>query len=617
MVSFTRRALPLLAAVAVAGCPPPVKKPKDGTIVTVDGDPPDFPDGFDPGQPLPEPAAPDPGQFGLAYLEQVYPALRDGWAAFLEDARLRLEPKDPLNSPTLEAKLEITLDAHGGLIDVQRLRESGNADFDSTAEEIVREAAPFPAPGRDIMSDDGNVYIDWVFARDRRQAGVATAEVRRIEYPIDRAVPLLIDGDNLVEAAKRLQKAARSLPADVDPNGKEAKQLVSLTARVMVAALRDGLLVEDPQVQSFGIAAVTAAARAGHVEVAAASRELRSIASGSVDMDNRADAIAALGALDDREAAKMIAEILEKDQGGNPRLSGAAAGALVALGNGAETGKLIAGWLASGDRAKIGGALASLQHAAVPGTTAAAAKFVTDKDTAVRTFACRALGRQATVKDDAAAAWKALKKGLDDRDASVRAACAAAASVAAEAGARSKVAYWRLIELLKDKDDRVRAAAVGAALRLDPAKAPEATAGIAKDKSAVVLAAYADGLGFASGATPKKLETLAGHGEARVRVAAVRALARRDAAARKLAAALVVDPEQEVRLAAVSATDDKDALASLASDSDPLIAAAAQARGIVLRGRWGALVDALGAVAAEDDGGVARVDVAAAWLRAG
>jgi HEAT repeat protein len=212
--------------------------------------------------------------------------------------------------------------------------------------------------------------------------------------------------------------------------------------------------------------------------------------------------------------------------------------------------------------------------------------------------------------------WKPIRMGLDDREASVRAACAGAASIAAEAGARNKTVYWRLIELFKDRDEQVRAAAVGAALRLEPGKAADVIAGVAKDKSPVVLAALADGLGHATGATPKRLITLAGDPDTRVRVAAVRALARRDAAARKVAAGLVIDPEQEVRLAAVSATDDASALASLAGDADPVIAAAAQARGIVLRGRWPALLDALGTVVAAPGEGATRVDVAAAWLRA-
>jgi TonB family protein len=169
--------------------------------VTVDGDPPDFPGDFDPGKPLPDPAAPDPNQFGLAYLEQVYPALRDAWAQFLEDARLRLPPDDPLNSPTLAAKIQITLDKNGAITDATMIEPSGNADFDETAQEIVDEAGPFPAPPADVLSDDEHVYVTWLFARDRRQAGIATAELRREEWPIDKSVPHYLEAGNLAEAA--------------------------------------------------------------------------------------------------------------------------------------------------------------------------------------------------------------------------------------------------------------------------------------------------------------------------------------------------------------------------------------------------------------------------------
>lgn len=606
----TQQVLAVAVLLGLAACPKPPKKPKDGTTVTVDGEPPEFPGDFDPGQPLADPAAPDPKMFGLAYLERVYPQLQEPWAAFLEDCRLRLPPDDPLNSPTLEARFEIVVDNEGNLVDVTRIASSGNDDFDGVAAEIAGEAGPFGAPPAELMSDDALVRMTWLFARDRRQAGVATAQLRRIEWPLDEAVPRFLEAGNLPEAARRLGAAiadARSEPEQV--------QLVTLGARIMVAVLRTGMASEDPVVQRIAVDGVAAA---GATELLApAMRELRSIADGGAEISLRGAAIAALAALGDRDAAPMIQAILERDQGGNPDLSGEAARALVALGQGELVTKLLTDWLTSGKRELIGGALQTLARGAVAKTSAQIVKHLTAKDVGVRAAACAALGPAAGARDDGGVAWKALRKGLDDRDASVRAACARGSAVAAAAGATSRSAYYRAVELFKDKDERVRAGAALAALRLEPAKAESELSAFAKEKSASVLAALATGLGVQPDGKPhKKLVALAGHTEAKVRAAAVRALAaRKDLESRQLAASLIVDPETEVRLEALAAIDDPAALDALAQDPAPELAAAAQVKRLTKLGRRASLGEVLAAVADRAAEPV-QVRLAAAWLRA-
>jgi TonB family protein len=611
----------VVTVVGLCGCPPPPKKPKGGTTVTVEGgETPDYPGDFQPGEPLGDPPAPDPGQFGLAYLEKIYPAISGGWGAFLEDARLRLPPDHALNSPTLEAKIEIVVDDHGGVERVTRLSSSGNADFDQVAEEVAREAGPFPAPPRELLSDDDKLYVTWLFARDRRQAGVATAELRRTEWPLAQAVPKFIESGNLTEAARRLQRAAGDGGAATGP---EAAQLDELATRVMVAALREGLRSEDVAVQRIAIDGVIDAAAAdgtnGREVLAPAARELRSIADGSVEIEVRARAIVALGAIGDRDAVTFLADILAKDQGANPALSGAAAGALVTLGAGDTAAKTITGWLKSGQRAQLGGALATLARAAVPGTTAEIAKQTGHTDLGVRIAACGALGTSAGLGKDANA-WKGIRKGLDDRDATVRAACARAAADAAAAGARNKTAYWRLVELFKDRDSRVRGGAVLAAMRLSPTTVGQELARFGKEKDVHVLAALAEGYAVVpgdKGAPPKRLVDLAGHADADVRVAAVRALAsRKEPAAQKVAASLIVDNDLEVRLAALDAIDDPEQLATLSKDATPEVAAAAESRRLVRLGRRAALGEALGVVAESPASSGGRVRAAAAWLRA-
>jgi len=610
VVERAKHVLALALVLGVAACPPAPKKPKGGTSVTVDGDPPDFPVGFDPGQPLPDPAAPDPAMFGLKYLERVSPSLEGPWRAFLEDCRLRLPPDDPLNSPTLEARFELVVSNDGQLLDVTKLASSGNDDFDGVAEEIANDSGPFGEPPVELMSDDDLLRMTWLFARDRRQVGVASAQLRRVEWSLDQAVPRFVEAGNLAEAARRI---ARGVADARSPS--EQTQLTALTARVLVAVLRTGMASSDPAVQRI---AVDAVATAGAVEaLAPAIRELRSIADGAVEIAMRGAAISALAALGDRDAAPLLQGILEKDQGGNPDLSGEAARALVVLGQSEVVAKLLTSWLTSGHRAEIGGALQTLARAPVKGMSAGIAKHVTAKDVGVRVAACAALGPAAGARDDGGVAWKALRKGLDDREASVRAACARGAAVAAGLGAVSRASYYRAVELFKDKDERVRAGAVLAATRLEPGKVDGELSAFAKEKSAPVLAALAEGLAAQpAGAPHKKLVSLAGSTDTLVRAAAVRALAsRKDAESRKLAASLIVDPEPEVRLAALVAIDDAAALDALATDADPALAAIAQTRRLLALGRWATLPEVLAAVA---DGAAeaTRVRLAAAWLRA-
>ena len=607
MRNSIRLAAAVWLVIAVAACPPPPKKPTGGTTVTVDGDPPDFPGDFDPGAPLPDPAPPEAGMFGLPWLEKVYPVFRDGWSAFLEDCRLRLPPDHPLNSPTLETRLELQIDPGGQIVQVTRLASSGNDDFDQVAEEIVREAGALPPPPRDLLSDDDIAYVSWLFARDRRQAGIATAQVRRTEWPLEQAVPKFLDEGNLTEAAKRIDKAAAA--------GGDTGKLGRLTARLAAAVLREGLRSEDPAVQRLALDGIVAAR--GDDSLSPAARELRSIADGSLEIELRAAAIDGLGAIGDRDSAAMLLTILERDQGANPALSAAAARVLVSFGSGDKVATAIRDWL-GGDRTRLGGGLSTLSRAAVPGTVSDVARYVGHRDLGVRVAACGALGTSAASGESAA--WKALRKGLDDRDATVRAACAHGAATAAAAGKKNRTAYWRLVELFKDRDNRTRAGAVLAAIRIEPAKVGQELTPINKEKNPLVLAAYAEGLAVMpgnSGKPPKKLVDLAGSTDVGVRAAAVRALAARsEAEAKKLAAGMIVDPELPVRLAALTAIDDVATLESLSTDATAEVAAAAQVRRLVVLGRAASLREVVAAIAAAPAESAERVRVAAAWLRA-
>ena len=587
------------ACVGLAACPPPPKA-RPGTTVTASGDVP-FPTDFVPPPPLPPPAAGDAKAFGARYLDVVYPRLRDGWTQFLEDCRLRLPPAHPLNNATLAATAAIVLDPQGGLVDVSLVVASGNAEFDEAVVGIIGDAAPFPAPERSLLSDDDHVYLTWGFARDQRQAGTATASLRRIEWSLDRAVPKFIAGGDLAEAARRLAAAAATT-APGEP-------VVGLTERVMAAAVREGLGSPDLAVQRLAIDA------AGAARIAAAARELRSIADGALDIGQRAAAIDALAAVGDRDAVALIRGILEKDQGANAELTGAAARALAALGAGAELGDVVAGWLAAGkagatpaDRSRTWAALLAAAEAPVARAVADANRLVTTGDPAVRGAACRALGGAVAVD---AGAWKGLRKGLTDADASVRATCAATIAAVAGAGQRNRASFWAVAPLLRDRDERVRAAAVLAVVRLEPGRAGQELAAVGRDKSPAVLVSLAEA--WVATRAVERTAGLLGHEAAAVRLAAATALARGDAAARAALAARA-DLEPAVRVIAVGATTDRGVLEAATTDPDAAVRAAAATRLIALRGRADALADVAGALAAAPRASAERVRLAGAWL---
>ncbi|HVV88086.1 MAG TPA: TonB C-terminal domain-containing protein, partial [Kofleriaceae bacterium] len=351
-----RRSLLLGAAAvaaALAGCPPR-RAHRPAEQLTASGEVP-FPTDFTPGAPLPPPDPPDPHAPGLAYLELMAPRIQAGWGQFLEDCRLRLPPGHPLNSPTLAAKIGLVLDGQGQLVDVSMDAPSGNQDFDEAALAVIGDAGPFPAPDRSALSDDGKVYVQWLLARDRRQAGLATAKLERVEWPLDRAVPQFLAQGDVTEAARRVAAAAASAVEADRP------QLVELAAQVMGGAVREGLASADVGVQRLAIDA----AAAGKVEAAAPA--LRSIATGALDVGQRGAAIAALAAIRDHDAVASLTTVLETDQGANVELTGGAARALVALGAADVVEHQVAAWLAAGKAGHDGAARTATWAALVTG----------------------------------------------------------------------------------------------------------------------------------------------------------------------------------------------------------------------------------------------------------
>ena len=583
--AHARRALGL-SLLAIAGCAHP---PPAAPVVR-------------PGPRLLAPPPGDPGAFGHAYLDLIGVRLQGDWSAFLEDLRLRLPPSDPLNDASLVVQLDCTV-AGDGAVRQLRVTSSGNAAFDRAAVEILRDAAPLAAPPLELVSDDGTLHLHWQFARDRRQAGIATARVERELWPVERAVPTLLAKGDLSEAARRLAVAAHDAPGGY----------VELADRVFTAALGEGLTASDVTVRRESSDAVRASGRA------LLGEPTRELARGAFDLEVRLHAIDALAADPDADAAHVLDELLARGPAQEPELTAAAARAIAAQGGVDRVAHAAIAWLTpSGghapDAARTSAALAALGEVAAPPAVPLVGRLLGAPDAITRAAACGALARSTS----ASAAWSSMLRGLGDHDATVRAACAdAVGRAAARPGGVPPRVYARVAALLRDRDDRVRAAAAIAAPSLDGRRAAADLRALPAEKSAAVRIALAIGWGKVAGDTPPALISLSGDDDPAVRAAAVAALAARDdVTARALAARMAPDPDPRVRLAALAAIRDPDQIAGLLADDDPQVRSAALDRDAMLRGRIAVLSARATALAATAPASVDRVRIARSWILA-
>lgn len=536
---------------------------------------------------LPAPPPVDPGARGASYLTLVAAQLEPRWTAFLEDCRLRLPARHPLNATTLAATFEIAVGADGKIVERRQLETSGNGDFDTAISDVLADASPLPAPPPELVSDDDLVHLRWQFARDRRQAGPATARVVSVELPLAAVVDGLLARGELARAARRITAAA-------DPGERAAA-----AERVMIAALREALAGPDSAGRRT---AVEACGRARVGELAGAVRTLLAAAT---DPELRLAAIAAAGALGDRAAGPALVAPLRDDLAHAPRAALARIAALVAIGRGQDAADVVRAVLDAGPSpaalTALGalGALGPVGPVLDPGSAIRSrlAAWSTRGDAATRGAVCAALPAAAP---DAAVAW--ILRGLRDPDATVRASCAEAA------GREDRIhpdpaTIKRLRELARDRDRTVRARAVAAVAALDPAHPVRA----ADDPAPEVRAA------FAAAATELELAALAADPAPEVRAAALTALGDRAGDAALRAAG---DPSPVVRTAALALIADRDALARLASDDSPEVATAALIRLTALRGRAAATSQLLDRLAEAPPAGPERARIALAWLLA-
>ncbi len=602
------RVLAIFLAIVVTACPAPkTKATGNGTTGPTT---PGFVGGgagADLGEPDPAPS----GTFGLAYLRLVHARIRPGWRSFVDDARLRLPAGHALNSTSLSASVSIVAEPKGKLVAAELTASSGNADFDAAALEIARDAGPYPLAARELVGDDGLVRMRWLFARDRRLAGVATASVAPARWSVDRAVPKFISTGDLTAAATRLTTAA-----DAQGGGASASDaaLVGLGRRLAVASLRVGLRSKLVEVQRV---AVRLASEARAPELAS---DLRSLATSVVDHRLRSSAVLALGRIGGDQAVPLLLSALRGERGMQGQ-SGAAAEALVELGKERLAAPLLLALLDSPGKLSRLEVLQILARAPVAQTVPRLAAIVSRRTTkkAERVIACRALGAAAgRGGGDWKLGAKALRRGMASPDAAVRAACVNGLAVAAKSGRKSRVTFWKATDLLKkDRDQRVKAAAVRAAARFEPKRFIGEMYLLRRTKDVGVLTAFAESLAVVPGAAAyKRLVSLAKHPDAAVRRAAAASLAQRtEPGAKQLVAAMTADTDPAIRVMA-SRVADKDALLSLTRDTSEQVRFSARSALVRRAGQRASLAQMCREIAATKDD-VVRARIAGAWLAGG
>ncbi|MEO5769705.1 MAG: TonB family protein [Polyangia bacterium] len=425
----------------------------------------------------PEPTVGGPGVEG-DYLRVVHQKLHPGWV----DGYIRVSPYKVLGPANSQRMTEVAIVIRwDGTVDKAEItKSSGVDDFDAAALNAVLLAAPFPPPV-DVMADDGLVHLKWQFARNHRLC--SGAEMARVDYPLQLALPALASRGQLTEAIRRMREqlahdgwthdflspfikqwlGRSNLNSDLD--ARAAAALAGAGDREQIKVLKTALLSR----QTASVAA-PALERAG---VDVADLLTRSLATVGEDLESRRPALleairATPGTMAHCPACVQLVAVAAVD----PRQPARTRVELIRL-------------------------LGGVEH--TDGITQALALAAKDGNAAVR----------------------------------------GAALLAHIAPGRGRPAVIRMAALLRDPEPEIRAAAAAGVLRAGGDSGLEQLYLLSRDRDVRPLVAAAGELGrLSSEASADMLRRLLKRPEQAVRVAVVAALARRgDAAARAL-----VDP---------------------------------------------------------------------------
>ncbi|HTY29234.1 MAG TPA: energy transducer TonB, partial [Mycobacterium sp.] len=142
----------------------------------------------------------------LPYLKALHAKIHHLWAdSFLVMAEGQLPKDHPINVASRVTELEVTVTSEGKLAQVKVAKPSGSPDFDNSAMDVIKAAAPFVVAPEELLSDDGKVHVLWTLARDDRRCSSSRVDVRT--SPLEEAVPMLVAQGREKDAIARLRAA--------------------------------------------------------------------------------------------------------------------------------------------------------------------------------------------------------------------------------------------------------------------------------------------------------------------------------------------------------------------------------------------------------------------------
>ena len=117
------------------------------------------------------------------YIHAIHDRIHQLFADSFLGSLTSLDPDDPLNDFSLNAKLEFEILKTGAINDLHVIRSSGNTVFDAAAVDSIYRSAPFTPPPAAILSWNQRVYMRWGFYRNNRKCGVFNAEPYILRAP--------------------------------------------------------------------------------------------------------------------------------------------------------------------------------------------------------------------------------------------------------------------------------------------------------------------------------------------------------------------------------------------------------------------------------------------------
>ncbi len=155
-------------------------------------------------------AAPAQGEAVQRYLRTVSARLTHIWVkVVLADVASTIVENDPFNDPRRKVTLRLHFSGEGKLEGAKVVRSSGYRPFDDTALHAVLLSHSYPRPPKTVRSDNGHVYLDWTFRRSKPYCRPAEKSVYRKLLPTRRAVRKFLRLGRFDRAVARLRLAHR------------------------------------------------------------------------------------------------------------------------------------------------------------------------------------------------------------------------------------------------------------------------------------------------------------------------------------------------------------------------------------------------------------------------